>query len=74
MFSWLSDRFGRRSILTFALLWYSVGALVMAFQHTAATIDLWRFIASIGLGVELVNIDAYVSELVPKANAVRRLP
>ena len=65
-FSWLSDRFGRRSIFTFALLWYSIGALVMAFQNTPETIDLWRFIASIGLGVELVNIDTYVSELVPK--------
>jgi len=65
-FSWLSDRFGRRSIFTFALLWYSVGALVMAFQNTPETIDLWRLIASIGLGVELVNIDTYVSELVPK--------
>ncbi len=65
-FSWLSDRFGRRSIFTFALLWYSVGALVMAFQNTPQSIDLWRLIASIGLGVELVNIDTYVSELVPK--------
>ena len=67
VFSWLSDRFGRRSIFTFALLWYSVGAFVMAFQDTAASIDLWRLIASIGLGVELVNVDAYVSELVPKS-------
>ena len=66
VFSWLSDRFGRRSIFTFALLWYSVGAFIMAFQDTAAGIDLWRLIASIGLGVELVNVDAYVSELVPK--------
>ncbi len=65
-FSWLSDRFGRRSIFTFALLWYSVGAFVMAFQTTAESVDLWRLIASIGLGVELVNIDTYVSELVPK--------
>src|ERR1700758_1305460 len=65
-FSWLSDRFGRRSIFTFALLWYSVGALVMALQTTPIAIDLWRVIASIGLGVELVNIDAYLSELVPK--------
>src|SRR5580704_16495272 len=65
-FSWLSDRFGRRSIFTFALLWYSIGAFVMAFQTTPESIDLWRFIASIGLGVELVNIDTYVSELVPK--------
>jgi putative MFS transporter len=65
-FSWLSDRFGRRSIFTFALLWYSVGALIMAFQNTPESIDLWRLIASVGLGVELVNIDTYVSELVPK--------
>ncbi len=65
-FSWLSDRFGRRSIFTFALLWYSVGAFIMAFQDTPQTIDLWRFIASVGLGVELVNVDTYVSELVPK--------
>src|SRR5580698_230304 len=65
-FSWLSDRFGRRSIFTFALLWYSAGALIMAFQDTPASIDLWRFIASIGLGVELVNVDTYISELVPK--------
>src|SRR6201988_4106157 len=65
-FSWLSDRFGRRSIFTFALLWYSAGALIMAFQNTPETINLWRFIASIGLGVELVNVDTYLSELVPK--------
>src|SRR6204780_4305361 len=65
-FSWLSDRFGRRSILTFSLLWYSIGALIMAFQKTPETIDLWRLIASIGLGVEIVNVDTYVSELVPK--------
>src|SRR5581483_5503104 len=26
-FSWLADRFGRRTIFTFALLWYSIGAL-----------------------------------------------
>ena len=66
VFSWLSDRFGRRSIFTFALLWYSIGAFIMAFQNSPEAIDLWRFIASIGLGVELVNIDAYLSELVPK--------
>jgi len=66
IFSWLSDRLGRRSIFAFALLWYSVAALIMAFQQTPETIDLWRFIAGIGLGVELVNVDAYLSELVPK--------
>src|SRR5579863_417611 len=66
VFSWVSDRYGRRSILAFALLWYSIGVFIMAFQHTPQSIDLWRFIASIGLGVELVNIDSYLSELVPR--------
>src|SRR6204780_3095681 len=66
-FSWLSDRFGRRSIFIFALLWYSVGAFIMAFQNTPESIDLWRLIPSIGLGVELVNVDTYLSELVPKS-------
>jgi len=66
VFSWVSDRFGRRSIFAFALLWYSFAALIMAFQQTPETIDLWRLVAGIGLGVELVNVDAYLSELVPK--------
>jgi putative MFS transporter len=64
LFSHLSDRFGRRSIFTFSLLWYSICTLIMAFQTTAMSIDIWRFIASIGIGVELVNIDTYISELV----------
>jgi MFS transporter, putative metabolite:H+ symporter len=65
-FSWLADRFGRRSIFTFSLVWYSIGTLILAFQSTALGINLWRMIACIGLGVELVNVDAYVSEVVPK--------
>lgn len=66
VFSWLSDHFGRRSIFTFSLLWYSAGVLIMAFQNTPESIDFWRLVASVGLGVELVNVDTYVSELVPK--------
>ncbi|MBL6751110.1 MAG: MFS transporter [Nevskia sp.] len=65
-FSWLSDRFGRRAVFTFSLLWYSIGSAIMAFQHTALAIDLWRLVASIGIGVELVNIDTYISEIVPR--------
>jgi len=65
-FTPLSDRFGRRSIFTFALLWYSIATVVLAFQDSATGIVIWRFIASVGIGVEFVNSDAYVSELVPK--------
>ena len=66
MFSPVSDRYGRRSIFSFSLLWYSVCTLVMALQSTAAAINLWRFLAGIGLGVEMITIGAYVSELAPK--------
>lgn len=65
--SWFSDRYGRRAVYTWALLWYCAATLIMAFQQTAMNIDVWRFIASIGIGVEMVNIDAYVSELAPQA-------
>jgi MFS transporter, putative metabolite:H+ symporter len=66
-FSYVADRFGRRSIFAFSLLWYGIASFVMAFQTAAFGLNLWRFIAALGLGVELVTVDAYLSELVPKA-------
>src|ERR1700761_6944984 len=65
LFGFVADRFGRRTIFTVSLLWYTAAAAVMAFQSTAFGLDLWRFIAGIGIGVELVTIDAYIAELVP---------
>jgi MFS transporter, putative metabolite:H+ symporter len=65
LFGVVADRFGRRTIFTFSLLWYVVASAVMAFQHDAFGLDLWRFIAGIGIGVELVTIDTYIAELVP---------
>ena len=38
----------------------------MAFQNTASGIVLWRMIAGVGIGVELVTIDTYIAELMPK--------
>jgi putative MFS transporter len=63
---WLADRFGRRWIFTAALLWYSFATIVMAFQTTSLGVDLWRLIAGIGIGMELVTIDTYLAELVPR--------
>ena len=60
-----ADRFGRRTIFTVSMLWYSVTTLGMAFQHSALAIDAWRFLTGIGLGLELVTIDTYIAELVP---------
>jgi putative MFS transporter len=66
VFSFAADRFGRRLIFTTSLLWYTAATLVMAFQHTAHGIVMWRVIAGVGIGVELVTIDTYVTELMPR--------
>jgi putative MFS transporter len=70
-FSTVADRFGRRSIFTFALVWYALATFVMGLQSTALALDLWRFIASIGVGLELVAIDCYLAELTPKRTRSR---
>lgn len=61
----LADRFGRRSIFTWALLAYTAATVAMACQTTSGGVLLWRFIAGIGIGVEIITIDAYITELVP---------
>ena len=66
LFGFVADRFGRRTIFTISLLWYSAATVVMAMQTHVFGLNLWRFIAGIGVGVELVTIDTYLTELVPK--------
>src|SRR5580692_7032475 len=66
-FAFVADKFGRRAIFTYSLLWYSACTLILAFQDTANGLNFWRMISGIGIGVELVTIDTYISELVPKS-------
>jgi putative MFS transporter len=66
LFGFAADRFGRRLIFTSSLLWYTAATIVMAFQQTAHGIVLWRMIAGVGIGVELVTIDTYITELMPR--------
>jgi putative MFS transporter len=65
LFARIADRFGRRAIFTFSLIWYALATVAMAASNTALAIDGWRLVAGIGIGVELVTIDAYVGELAP---------
>jgi len=61
----LADRFGRRAIFTWALLGYTLASVIMACQTSSEGLLVWRFIAGIGIGVEIITIDAYITELVP---------
>ena len=60
-----ADRFGRRMTFMFALAWYGAFSLLMAFQNQAEWIIFCRFLVGVGLGIELVTIDTYLTEWVP---------
>ncbi|MDT7815558.1 MAG: transporter, putative metabolite:H+ symporter, partial [Acidobacteriaceae bacterium] len=62
----LADRFGRRAIFTYSLLLYTTANLILAFQTTATGLIFWRFVSGLGIGLEMVTIGTYISELVPK--------
>jgi putative MFS transporter len=62
----LADRFGRRAIFTYALLWYAIANTFMAFQTTALGLNSWRFVSGLGIGVELITIGSYLTEFAPK--------
>ena len=64
-FAQAADRFGRKTIFTASLLWYVVATVIMACQRTGEGLNIWRFIAGVGFGVQLVTIDTYLVELVP---------
>lgn len=71
LFGFVADRLGRRVIFMGSLLWYAGASAVMAFQHGAFGLELWRFISGIGIGIELVTIDTYIAELAPPASRGR---
>ncbi len=66
VFGFAADKYGRRTIFTYSMIWYSVMTLIMAFMPTGGLVCLMRLIAGIGIGVELVTIDTFIAELIPK--------
>lgn len=67
----LPDRFGRRPVFTWSLVWYVACTAIMSFQQTGEMLNVWRFIAGVGFAVQLVTIDTYISELIPGAERGR---
>jgi putative MFS transporter len=61
-----ADRFGRKAVFTWSLIWYCACTAVMAFQQSGQWLNIWRLIAGIGFGVQLVTVDTYIAELVPR--------
>jgi putative MFS transporter len=66
LFGALADRLGRRRVFLGALAWYSITTCILAFQKTGFALDVWRFISGVGLGVQMVTISTFLSEIVPR--------
>jgi MFS transporter, putative metabolite:H+ symporter len=62
----LADRFGRKAVFTWSLIWYCACTAIMAFQRTGQWLNIWRLIAGVGFGVQLVTVDTYIAELMPR--------
>src|SRR5690348_5362943 len=65
LFGMTSDQIGRRTSFVVMLLIYSAFTLIGSLAQSAAWLIVCRFLAGIGIGAEIVVIDAYVSEMVP---------
>lgn len=68
LFGRVSDRFGRRNGITYSLLIYSAFTIAAAFSPNADWLLALRFLAGIGIGAQLVTIDAYVTEMTPRTH------
>ncbi|OYV35778.1 MAG: hypothetical protein B7Z81_08310 [Acidocella sp. 20-61-6] len=63
----LADRYGRKTIFIWSIVWYSFCTMIMALQTSGETLNIWRFLAGFGFGAQLVTMDAYIAEIVPPA-------
>lgn len=62
---WMTDRFGRRRVLTFSILLYAGSAFAAGFATTLPQLLFWRCLVFIGVCVEFVAAVAWLAELFP---------
>jgi MFS family permease len=63
---YLTDRLGRRRVLTWSILLYAVSSAAAAFAPSAEMLLFWRCMTFIGVCVEFVAAVAWLSELFPE--------
>jgi putative MFS transporter len=66
VFSFVSDRIGRRAIFGSSMIVYSIAQLSIALLSDPVLINIARFVAGLAVGIQLINNDSYVTELVPR--------
>jgi putative MFS transporter len=62
----LSDLFGRRMTFIWSMMMYSVFNLLIVFSSSPGWIDVFRFFAGLGVGIQLINNDSFMAEITPR--------
>jgi MFS family permease len=70
---WLTDRFGRRTVLTWSILLFAVSALLSGFSTSALMLLVLRCTTFIGVCVEFVAAVAWLAELFPNPQQRERV-
>jgi MFS family permease len=65
MFGLLSDRFGRRAVLQWTILCYSIGTFLSGLSPNLALLLVFRVITGLGVGGEWATGQTYVGETFP---------
>ena len=65
IFGILSDRFGRKSVLQWTILIYSVGTFLCGFASSLGVLVIFRIITGLGVGGEWATGQTYVGESFP---------
>jgi putative MFS transporter len=66
MLGGIADRWGRRAAFRGFALCYATATVVMAMQNAAFAVDAARLFDAIAIGAQLITLDTYASEIVPR--------
>ena len=65
IFGALGDKYGRKTILQWTILVYSIGTLLCAFSWSFYSLVIFRFITGLGVGGEWATGQIYINETFP---------
>ena len=65
IFGALGDKYGRKTVLQWTILVYSIGTLLCAFSWSFYSLVIFRFITGLGVGGEWATGQIYINETFP---------
>lgn len=65
IFGGLADKYGRKKVLQWTIIIYSLGALLCAFTWSVPSLIIFRIITGLGVGGEWATGQTYISETFP---------